>query len=295
MHRPSWWIVVVLSVPWMIGCDDSPTPEPVTEPSPVLGRLFDPSRVGEIRGRVSWKGPRVVVPPFRSIPQPLADQPSPPSAQDWPNPNVPAIDEKSSGLAGAVVYLKQIDPDKSRPWDLPPVRVETRGQQFHILQGSADSRIGFVPVRASIELVSRDEMFQSVQARGFDGKSGKSAFFTCMLPDAGKIVSRRLAGPEVVELASGSGYFWMRAYLFVSLHPYLARTDAKGRFTLPRVPAGQYEIVAWHPNWNVQETERNPDSMRIQQVRFGPPLVNHESVTVEVGKTANVELTLRMR
>ena len=84
----------------------------------------------------------------------------------------------------------------------------------------------------------------------------------------------------------------MRAYLVVSRHPYLARTDAHGRFTLSQVPAGKYEIVAWHPDWQVRESERNPDNMRIQQVRFSSPLVQQKSITVEVGKPTVVELTL---
>ena len=39
---------------------------------------------------------------------------------------------------------------------------------------------------------------------------------------------------------------WMEAYVGVFAHPFFAVTDAAGRFTIERVPAGQYTLKAWH-------------------------------------------------
>ena len=96
----------------------------------------------------------------------------------------------------------------------------------------------------------------------------------------------------MVELLSGAGYHWMRAYLHVSAHPYLARTDDAGRFRLAQVPAGTYDVVVWHPDWRVQSEERNPDLFRVQQVRFGPPLEEVWPVAVTPGRVTGVELEL---
>ena len=52
---------------------------------------------------------------------------------------------------------------------------------------------------------------------------------------------------NTVELTSGAGHYWMRAYLMVAEHPYYALTNADGRFVLPQVPPGRYEIVCWLP------------------------------------------------
>ena len=103
---------------------------------------------------------------------------------------------------------------------------------------------------------------------------------------------RRLDSPGVVELLSGSGYFWMRAYVHVSEHPYLTRTDAAGRFRLEGVPAGDYDLVAWHPNWRVGSEQRNPDLFRVQQVRFAAPLESSRRIHVEARKTTGVDLSL---
>jgi hypothetical protein len=287
-RRAAW--LLLTSILLVLGCDETAAPPPEPEPPLTGGERFDPTHTGTIRGQVLWRGLVPAIAPFRSIPEPLSDR-IPPPVRDWPNPNAPVIDQKTAGLAGAVVWLRTVDPAVARPWDLPPVRVEMKGQQFHVLQGGEDRRVGFVRSRDHIELVSRDPVMHAVQVRGF-GRSGKSAFFTCMLPDRNAVVSRRVEGPEVVELASGAGYFWMRAYLFVSDHPYFAHTDRQGNFTLTNVPAGRYEIVAWHPDWHVSATERNPDSIRIQKVRFRPPLTSRTSVTVTTGQTASVELSL---
>jgi hypothetical protein len=274
----------------VVGCDETPTLPPEPQPPTSGGERFDRSRAGTIRGRVLFRGSVPAVAPFRSIPEPLTDR-IPPPLREWPNPNAPAIDAKTSALGGAVVWLQSIDPAAGRPWDHPGVRVEMRGQQFHVLQGSEDRRVGLVRARDSVELVSRDPVFHSVQVRG-SGGGEKSSFFTCTLPDRDKVVSRRLESPEVVELASAAGYYWMRAYLFVGEHPYFAHTDPQGRFTLTDVPAGSYKIVAWHPNWRISAMERNPDTMRVQHVRFGPPLTSRQGVTLTAGQETRVELCL---
>jgi hypothetical protein len=276
----------------LAGCDSAavPAPAPVPVASPVQpGRLFDRARAGTIQGWVLWRGPRPQAPPFRSAAQPLSDQLYPP-VLSWPNPNVPVVDAKGA-LAGAVVFLRGIDPARGRPWDLPRVRVEMKKQQFHVEQGATRGRAGFVLAGESIDMVSQDNVFHSVQARGNSEGEG-SAFFNCPLPDPEQVRQRRLPREEIVELASGCGYVWMRAYLFVTTHPYYALTDSAGRFRLRDVPAGTYEIVAWHPSWRVTQQQRNPDNARVQQVRFAEALQSRAPVQVQAGQTASVELSL---
>jgi len=39
---------------------------------------------------------------------------------------------------------------------------------------------------------------------------------------------------------------WMRAYVFTADHPFFAVTKEDGKFTIDGLPAGTYEIQAWH-------------------------------------------------
>ena len=48
---------------------------------------------------------------------------------------------------------------------------------------------------------------------------------------------------------------WMKAYFFVMDHPYFAVTDAKGRFKIVGLPAGEYTLSAWHEELGEQEAK----------------------------------------
>jgi hypothetical protein len=201
------------------------------------------------------------------------------------NPNAPAIASGSGGVAEAVVYLRGLDPRKGKPWNLPEVRIEQRGRRFHILQGKTESHIGFVRRGEAVGMVSRDAFFYSLHAGG-------AAFFTLTFPEADKPVARRLDRKGLVELTSAAGDFWMRAYLFVDDHPYYARTDSQGRFTLEKVPPGDYELVCWLPSWRVERKERDPESGQVSRIFFGRAVEMVKPVTVKPGGRHRINLSL---
>jgi len=39
---------------------------------------------------------------------------------------------------------------------------------------------------------------------------------------------------------------WMRAYVYVSEHPYVALTDGSGNFEIKDLPPGKYKVKLWH-------------------------------------------------
>jgi len=266
------------------GCD-SPPPDHVTSPHAsrptlhafAIGSQFDPAVAGAICGRVIWDG-EIPRPPLFQV---WSIQSAPDGSREKrlePNPNAPVIDAKTRGVANAVVFLREVDLAESKPWSYPPVRIEMRGRQFHILQGDADSRIGFVRRGDSLEMVSRESVFHSLHAAG-------AAFFTLPFPDPDDPGSRQLTNKGVVELTSAAGYYAMRAYLFVDDHPYYTMTDAEGRFSLEQVPPGNYEMVCWMPNWQKQSHERDPETAVISRWFFLPAATQIQHVTVHPKET----------
>lgn len=261
----------------LAGCDDKPTSPPESpRPRPDTGSRFDRATTGTVTGRVVWAGRRPTVALFRSVEYPLTNQPSPPM-RDWPNPNAPVIDAEG-GVGSAIVFLRGVDPARGRPWDHPPVRVELQNHAFR-----ATGR--FVRAGDEVEIISRQELYHSVQTRGAD-------FTSLTLPEQGVARRRLFAKPGVVELLSGAGLFWMRGYLFVDHHPYYTTPDAQGTFRLSDVPEGEYDLVAWHADWRVQREERNSESFRVHQVRFRPPLEIVRRVRVARGKEVRIDLPL---
>jgi hypothetical protein len=268
-----------------LGCAETPSPGPGGESPAEMGRLFDPAAAGTVQGQVAWSGDIPDVPPLRI--RPVANDPRE-LGETRPNPHAPVIDPASRGLAGAVVFLRGVDPERSRPWDHPPVRVVMNDFRIDVVQGESRGRVGFVRRGDAVEMVSTQEVFHSLRAGG-------DAFWTLAFPDPDRPLTRRLNHAGVVELSSGAGYFWMSGHLFVVEHPYFTTTDAEGRFTLPRVPPGQYELVCWHPAWQVRRRDRDPESMRVSRQEFAPPLTWVQAVTVETGQTREVRVSVSTR
>ena len=266
------------------GCDEAPSADkPKPDPTP-LAEAFDPETTGTIIGRVVWQGELPRVAPYRAPINPCGIAAIGPLVER-PNPNAPVIDKDRRGIAGAVVRLRGVDPKRSRPWDLPPVRVEMRDYDYRVCQGESQSRTGFVRRGTAVEFVSRQAVFHSLRARG-------DAFFTLAFPDAEQPRERVLERPGIVELSSAAGYFWARGYLFVDEHPYQARTDAEGRFTLSQVPPGEYELVCWLPNWGEKDRELDADSWQVSRLTFHATIEEKRKVSVTPRATTNAGFTL---
>ncbi len=267
------------------GCD-APKPAPLTElgSAPAVHSSFDAAHAHAISGRVTWNGPVPQAAPFEIMPNPLSGVVLQ-KRQQRPNPNLLTIEPLSHGIAGAIVFLRGVDPARAKPWDLPEVVVEQRDCQLRIVQGTTAAQVGFVRQGADIEMVLRDPWLHALHAGG-------STFFTLTFPDPEQPLRCRLAAPGLVELSSNAGYFWMRGYLFVDDHPYYSRTDREGRFTLTGVPAGAYRLVAWLPNWHVARQERDPESGLVSRLFFEPPF--ELELPLELGTEDKTDLMLAL-
>jgi hypothetical protein len=200
---------------------------------------------------------------------------------------LPRVDPLSRAVAGAVVFLRGVDPKRARPWNHGPVTIEFRGRTLAVLQDES-SNIGFVQRGSDIQVINRDAEYHALRARGAD-------FFALPLPDPKIPSGRTMAQSGIVELTSAAGFAWMRAYLFVDDHPYYAQTDADGRFKLEQVPSGQYELVCWLPSWVVAGRERDPDSSYVTRLNVAPPQEQTRTLRVDSGSLPPVEFTWTRR
>jgi hypothetical protein len=268
------------------GCDADPDWLTAAEevPPPVAAATrFDPARSGSVAGRVTWPGPPPTAPDF------LFGTPRPDGTvgtRMMPNPNRPAIDPASRAVAGAVVFLRGLDPAAAKPWDLPPVRVEWRDRQVVICQGDGEPRrAGFVRRGDAVTLASADPVYHVLRGRGAD-------FFSLTFPEPGRPLTRTFDRPGRVELSSGAGCYWARADLFVCDHPYYTLTDRDGRFAFDRVPAGPVEVVAWLPGWSPARQDRDPETGLITRMSYTDPIEVSRVATVEVGRPEEVTITV---
>lgn len=267
------------------GCGPSPTEPTTTLPTPArppAGTRFDPATAGAVRGQVLWQGE---VPKLALLTAAIPDGAGGYRWTEKPNPFAPVVEEKTRGLAHAMVYLKGIGSEVGRPWDLPPARVVMTGRGIVVSQNAdSEARVGIVRRGDEVEMVSVDAAHHMLRARG-------AAYFTLPFPDADRPLRRRFDAPGLVELSSGAGYYWAAADLFVVDHPYYAVTDREGRFELPQVPPGQYELVCRVRNWHVAGKDRDPENGLISRHRYVPPV--EKRVSVGIGPSETEEHTFQ--
>jgi hypothetical protein len=244
----------------------------------------DEGATASLEGSVLWQGSRPKVPPIEGTLNARVENGLRPQVRH-PNPNAPRIDS-SGHLDGALVWLSHVDSHRARPWDLPAVRVQLSDYRFHIKQGTFDDLSGFVHAGDRIDLDSTDQAFHAVHGDGAD-------FFSLMLPDPNRPVSRSLPRPGIVELSSAAGYIWMRAYLLVSEHPYVARTDSDGKFSIRGIPPGDYDVIAWLPSWKEAGHDRDPETTILTRLRFRQPVEKTRHVKLGAGQTATLEFVYR--
>jgi hypothetical protein len=251
-----------------------PTAQPLA-----IGERFDAASAGSISGKVVWTGRLPEVPSYEVRTWNLDSKLGQPRFVR-PNPHAPAIDRATGAVAGAVVFLRTVDPRISRPWDHAPVLVEQRERLLQVVQGKQRSSVGFVRLGDLITLVSHENVFNAVHASG-------AAYFTLAFPDADQALTRALRAKGRVELSSNAGWYWMRAHLFVTDHPYYTLTDTQGCFELSKVPPGRYQLVCWMPNWNEAGHDRDPESSLVTRVFFQPPMEQECEIVVAAGASAN--------
>ena len=274
MRKTSLLLFLLLTA----GCGDNPQPlfplEEVHAAPAVLSR-FDANTTGKVQGRVFWQGPQ---PDPAEFTFPEIFPGALPRFPECRNPHIPKI-SSTGGMGSAIVFLRGVDPQRARPWDLPQARIELSDFQILARQGDGPSAAAaFARVGDEVEMVSRQSVFHILRARG-------EAFFTLTFPEPNLPRHRSMQKKGIVEFSSAANHFWARAWLFVDDHPYYTRTDDEGHFVLPQVPEGTYELVVWHPNWRELRHEHDPELGMIARLWYRPPAEVKQSVVVRRGET----------
>lgn len=261
---------------FLAGCGNvtatMPTP-PSDVPVIAVGTKHVPASCGRIGGIVTWAGE---VPNVPSLSIFMLSR-----TTVVPNPHAPVIDFETKRLGGAVVFLRGIDPAKSKPPDPCCVGFTARDTMLTFRDGS---RVGFVRHGESFGLSNDGTVSHVVRGRG-------AMTFAVPLPANGYASSRIASRPGIVHLTSGSNVAPASAYLFVCEHPYFAMTKNDGTYAFEAVPDGTYDLIVWHPNWNVVGHDRNPETGLINRYHYGEPFEKISRISVNAGGLTTVSLS----
>ena len=134
------------------------------------------------------------------------------------------------GVESAIVYLVEVGKGKSWPAQEKPPTLNNIKCRFE-----PEVQV----IRAGqLEVVNKDPVLHNTH-----GYYGKRSAFNTALPNQNQEITADLprAGPVRVDC---DAHGWMEGWVYVVDNPYYALTGEDGKFTIPDVPPGEYQLVA---------------------------------------------------
>lgn len=135
------------------------------------------------------------------------------------------------GLANAFVYVKNFEGAMAPP---KPLVLDQQGCQYK-------PRVIGVQVGQFIYIKNSDATFHNVHAVA---KANEN--FNFGQPQQGQVNAKSFTAPEVMVKLKCDVHPWMRSYIGVLEHPFFAVSGADGSFAIEGLPAGEWEVEAWH-------------------------------------------------
>jgi hypothetical protein len=232
---------------------------------------------GTIDGTVRWTGP---TPKISKLPiTKNADVCDPESRKTRDLERL--LINSDGGVANTVVYLKDIT--RGKQMDLPAERQHLDQKHCRYVP-----HILLVPQGGPLQIRSSDPILHTVHMAGAAANNIPFPFQNQDIP-----VPMRRSG--VVDLKCNAGHVWMNAEILVVKHPYYAITDEHGSFELTGVPAGEYEIEAWHEGWGIVREETVLDvgaQVDVRRPIYSDPRTWAKKVTVRAGQTSRVDFSI---
>jgi plastocyanin len=165
----------------------------------------------------------------------------------------------SGGLANAFVYIKTGLENRKFPPPVETVVMEQRGCQFV-------PRVLALRAGQTLAVKNADPVSHNIHPTPKENRDWNQ-----QQPPGAPDLQRKFAVPEVMIPVKCNVHNWMRSYIGVLPHPYMAVTDAAGKFAWPDLPPGKYTLAVWHESLGEMTQE----------------------LTVEAGKAASVALAFR--
>jgi hypothetical protein len=170
-------------------------------------------------------------------------------------PDETVLVHKKGGLQNVLIFIANIAPES-----LPPLalNLEMKACRFR-------PRVLALGVGSELTIRNQDPILHDVNARwqpfanGWNQTSTLDIFsetaetyFSFAFPKKGLAARQKLDKPGLVRLRSDTGHDWMSGFILVMPHRYFAVTDAEGKFELPELPSGRYDLVMWHETLGVK-------------------------------------------
>ncbi len=146
-------------------------------------------------------------------------------------------DSTEQTVGNAIVWLVGVT---HGPREVLPRRVNLVLDDCHL-----EPRVMVAPVGATINVTNRDDMLSQLHFRDHGRSTPPRS--TIGFTDPGQVVPSEipLGKPGLVEVTD-ENHSWVKGFIAVAPHPFVAVTEADGEFVFDGVPVGEYTLVVWH-------------------------------------------------
>jgi len=147
----------------------------------------------------------------------------------------PQVVVNGGNLANAFVYVKSGLP-AGATYTAPstPVVIDQNGCLYA-------PRVFGIMVGQPLEIRNSDPVLHNIKAVPTANRG-----FNISQPTEGMKTTRTFDTPEVMVPLECNVHSWMNAHVGVMSHPFFAVSGENGSFSITGLPAGTYEIEAWH-------------------------------------------------
>jgi hypothetical protein len=98
-----------------------------------------------------------------------------------------------------------------------------------------------------VKILNSDDLLHNIH-----GMPKQNREFNVAMPKTLKEKEQKFRKPEAPFPVKCDVHPWMQSYIAVMDHPYFMVTSTDGKFKIDNLPAGTYEIEAWHEKMGVQ-------------------------------------------
>jgi hypothetical protein len=193
---------------------------------------------GTVTGKVAFKGAK---PPAATIKM-NADPKCVKMHSGKDVPSQQTVVNANNTLQYVFVYVKKGLEGKKFPMPKSKVSIDQQGCMYH-------PHIFGMMVDQPLEITNSDPTLHNIHSLP---KAAGNTSFNIAQPNKGMKTTKTFNKPEVMVKIKCEVHNWMAAYVGVLDHPFFAVTDEQGNFTIKDLPAGDYELEAWHEKLGTQ-------------------------------------------
>ena len=226
------------------GCSGrEPKEVPKAKETPPAFFHVDPSTAGTLTGTVKFFGTK----PMRKAVD-MSGEPACIEAHHVNAYDEPVVVNPNGALANVFVYIKTGLEGKLFEVPANSVAIDQRGCWFH-------PRVLGIQTGQKLDVINSDPVTHNIHPLAQINRECNHSQGSGDAP-----LARKFLKPETMIKVKCNIHSWMRAYIGVLDHPYYAVTAEDGIFAIPKLPPGNYTLVAWQETLGEQE----------QKVTVGP-------------------------